>query len=155
MIKIYIENIPLSKIQNNVKELQSFLHKEYKQTTFYSQENGTFIQEKGEIYYLEPSYEEKYEILNYLSHKLIIDSTDIIKLKVVSQLPIDYIMYAKIVREYKLHEKSMNTLVVSGFLNESNDFLPIDFYFECKKGDFNIENIFFQNDFNGFLSILN
>jgi len=155
MIKIYITTISLDKIQNNIKYLNKFLHKEYNQTTFYSQENGIFIEEKGDIYYLEPSYEEIYETVKYLSHNLIIDSTNIIKINVASQLPIEYIMCKKYVMEYKLHNKSMTTLVISGILNDTNDFLPLDFYIECKKQDFNIENIFFQKEFNGFLSVLN
>lgn len=155
MIKIYINSISLDKVKNSIKELNKFLHKEYNQTTFYSQENGIFIKEKGDIYYLEPSYEEKYETLTYLSHNLIIDSTNTIKIKVASQLPIEYIMCKKNVMEYKLHNKSMTTLVVSGGFNDMNHFIPLDFYFECKKGDFNMENIFFLKEFNGFLSLLN
>ena len=132
MNKIYIENMPLSKI----KDLHNYLHKEYKQLVFYSKENGIFIEEKGEIFYLEPSCEDIYKQYDYLTHKLIVDSNENIKIKVVSQLPVEYIIQTKTIREYKLHNKSMITLIVSGGINEGNKFIPLDFYFECKKNDF-------------------
>ncbi len=157
MNKIYITNIPLSKIQSNIKnkEWQSFLHNEYKQAMFYSKENGVFIEEKGDIFYIEPSCEETYTHCDYLSHKLIIDSNKYIKIKVVSQLPVEYIIEKKYIKEYRLHNKSMITLIVSGGMDEGDNFVPLDFYFECKKNDFNMENIFFQKELNGFLLLLN
>ena len=164
MNKIYIENIPLSKIQSKIKDWHNYLHKEYKQLVFYSKENGIFIEEteknektekKGNIYYVEPSCTDVYEQYDYLSYKLIIDSNESIKIKVVSQLPVEYIMQTKHIKEYKLHNKSMITLVIIGGVNERNEFISLDFYFECKKNDFNMENIFFQKEFNGFLSLIN
>jgi len=181
-VKIYIKNITLQKIQDIIKngKIKHLLNKQYNQTVFYSRENGIFIEEsenenenetknkndnkKTVLYYLEPTNNEIYEECDYKYsqlnkniniYNLIIDFTEEIKINVVSQFPIEYIMHKIKIREYKLHEKSMLTLIVSGFLQENSDFIVTDFYFRCIKNMFTLENIFFQKELNEFLTILN
>ena len=90
----------------------------------------------------------------------------------VSQLPVEYIYNKRVCLEYK---RPLITLIIYGvyenvkkeeqpFLKKSIQdykgiseivFCPIDFYFECDNKNFNLENLFFQQEFNMFLSMLN
>ena len=171
MVKIYLQDIDLTKIKNKVEDLKKYLTKEEEEIHLFSKEYGHYKIAK-EIVLLEPSYHESYQELDYQGHSLLIDKNIEEKIHVVSQLPVEYIYNKRICREYK---RPLITLIIYGvyenvkkeeqpFLKKSIQdykgiseivFCPIDFYFECDNKNFNLENLFFQQEFNMFLSMLN
>ena len=153
MLQIYLSNIPISTIKMNT--LSQFLHKKFENSICYSEENGIFIEEKGSIHYIEPSFDEKYEQIDYLKNIMIVQHSTLNKIKVLSQMPLNYILHKRTVNEYKISEKSMLKLVVISINENYDEYKILDFYFECAKNDFNIDNIFFQEELNRFLSVLN
>ena len=106
-------------------------------------------------------------------YELLLDLNDEITTKVQSQIPCQYISNKKTIMNYKLSKKSLFTLVIKGkyeknintntFLKKDKKFatqfgrtfVVTDFYFECSETDFQLENPFFVDEFNMFLSLLN
>ena len=156
MIKIYLLNTTSTTVENKLQlqELRQYLVNKSEKTTCYSQENGIFIEEKGVISYIEPNFDEKYEEVKYLSNTLIVQYSSPTKITVLSQLPLNYILHKCTIFEYKLHVKSMLKLIIVT-ININDNYKVLDFYFECSKNDFNIENLFFQEEINRFLSVVN
>ena len=169
MVKIYIQNINTSTIKNKLELFKKYLTKEEEQIHLFSKEYGHY-KISNEIFLLEPSYHESYDEVNYQGHSLFIDKNKKEKIKVVSQLPTEYIYNKRTYLEYK---RSILTLIICGVygnakqehnflkkvpnvdLNLLTEFCPIDFYFECDEKNFNMDNVFFQEEFNMFLSMLN
>ena len=169
MVKIYIQNINTSVIKNKLELLKKYLTKEEEQIHLFSKEYGHY-KISNEIFLLEPSYHETYDEVNYQTYSLLIDKNKEEKRKVVSQLPTQYIYNKRIYLEYK---RSILTFIICGVyenakqehsflkkdhdlkLNLVTDFCPVDFYFECDEKNFNLDNVFFQEEFNMFLSMLN
>jgi len=156
MIKIYLLNTTTTKVEGKIQleELSQHLVNKSEKTTCYSQENGIFTEEKGVISYIEPNFDEKYEEIKYLSNTFIVQYSSPTKITVLSQLPLNYILHKCTMFEYKLHAKSMLKLIIVT-ININDNYKVLDFYFECSKNDFNIENLFFQEEINRFLSVLN
>ena len=155
MIKIYLLNTTTTLVETKLEQLQQYLLNKFEKTTCYSKENGIFIEEKGIITYMEPSFNEKYKEIQYLSNTFIIQDSTPTKITVLSQLPINYILHKSTILEYKLHAKAMLKLIVVGINMNDNKYKVLDFYLECLKNDFNIDNLFFQEEINRFLSVLN
>ena len=149
MIKIYVSDIPVSRVEKKLSELSNYLHNTNKQTISYSKE-GIFMEEKGTIHYIEPSLNETYEHVSYLSHSLIIQRYQLTKVKILSQMPMECILQKNSIFEYKRNNTSKLTFIV----HRIDEYKIIDFYFECPDNIFNLDNLFFQEEINWFLSML-
>lgn len=169
MVRIYLHNIELSSIKHKLETLKNYLTKEEEQVHIFSQEYGHYKIEKDKIYLIESAYNEDYKQINYNDHVLLIDSNKTDKIQVVSQLPKDYIYNKRTYLEYKL---SLITFIIWGIYDKPKqehsfskktahnttkdlEFYPMEFYFECDDKHFNIYNLFFQEEFNRFLLMLN
>ena len=171
MVRIYIQNSNLSDIKNKLNILKPFLIKEKEEIHLFSKDYGHYkISDK--IYLLEPVYIETYEQKKYQDHLLLINSNKEETISIVSQLPVEYIYNKRNYFEYKLSKTSSLVLVIWGSyeipkqeqeffkkkidsINIFPDFYPLDFYFEYDEKKFDLENQFFQEEFNRFLLMLN
>lgn len=169
MVRIYVYNIELSSIKNKLETFKKFLTKEEEQVHIFSQEYGHYKIEKDKIYLIESAYNENYKQIKYNDYVLLIDSIKDDNIQVVSQLPKDYIYNKRTYLEYKL---PLITFIIWGIYDKPKqdhsfskktihnttkdlEFYPMEFYFECDDKHFNIDNLFFQEEFNRFLSMLN
>ncbi len=150
-MKIYLIN----KLPNN------FINKTNLQTTIkkynelYSIDDGQYIVNDTNCWRIEPTFDEKYEIIeNYNGINLLIDSTNIKKLLVLSQLPTEYICNKITEYSYFTGSKASLKLVIK-YLDQPNDKKPIDLYLEYNGEKFDLDNIFFKEELNMFLSLLN
>lgn len=160
-IKIYLHKI--SPKQINVEKM----HKQFQckniisNLEIHSLDFGFHISENDEIYRIEPSFKEHYKLIkDYNGFDLIIDENTYTKIPLLSQLPHECIVTHKFVLEFKQGTKSKISCKVECIQEKCKETLnekmiPIDFYFACKKDDFDIQNSFFQNELNVFLSELN
>lgn len=169
MVRIYLYNIELSSIKHKLETLKKYLTKDEEQIHIFSQEYGHYKIGKDKIYLIESNYNETYDQIKYQDYVLLLDYNTDDNIQVVSQLPKDYIYNKRTYLEYKL---SMITLIIWGVhdkpkqdhsfskkpaCNTTKDleFYPMELYFECNNKNFNIDNLFFQEEFNMFLSMLN
>lgn len=160
-IKIYLHKISPNQI--NIDKLhKQFPHKKrMRYSEFHSLDFGVQIVENDEIFRIEPSFKEHYTLIkDYNGFDLIVDENIYTKIPVVSQLPHECIMTNKIALEFKQGPKSNISWRVECIQEKCKEtfnerIVPVDFYFVCKKEDFDIQNSFFQNELNVFLSALN
>lgn len=160
-IKIYLHKIFPNQI--NIKKLHhQFPCKNIiRNSEIHSLDFGIHIVENEDIYRIEPSFKEHYALIkDYNGFDLIIDENVYTKIPLLSQLPHEYIMINKIVLEFKQGPKSNISWKVECIQEKCKEtfnekIIPIDFYFVCKKENFDIHNSFFQNELNVFLSALN
>jgi hypothetical protein len=116
------------------------------------------------MYRYEPAFDTNYELIKeYNGYNLLVDTTKYCKEFLVSQLPVNYILTSLTTLEYKQNQKSKLSLIVN-CITETHEFskelIPIDFYFRYnidKSENFHdlLNNKFFQEEFNVFLSHLN
>ena len=90
---------------------------------------------------------------------MLVDNTKITKIELISQFPVNYI-YTKFIKlEFKTHKKSKLTLIVKCLEESNTNFeltrIPVDFYFIYDSETLDLKDIFFQEEFNRFLSNLN
>lgn len=155
LIKIYITNVPPSKI-NIEKMCEKFACTQKSKTELISLDFGIHIIEKEAMYRIEPNFNEKYNLIKNYNNEfdLLIDENQEIRVPVVSQLPSEAIILSKTAYQFKETFKSNLCLHVECMtLDES--MVPVDFYFTCAKNNFDIYSSFFQNEFNEFLSMMN
>jgi hypothetical protein len=163
-MNIYITNILPIQLKHKLTNLtQKFIHTEKIQYELHSPDFGLTVLDNNTIVRYEPTFETNYEMVkNYNGCDLLIDMTKYTQIVENSQLPVNYIMTKIIHNEYKIHKKSLLTLVINclieiNFLN--TDIIPIDFYFSYNNEIINVQDIltnrFFQEDFNVFLTELN
>jgi hypothetical protein len=174
-MKIYITNIDLNNIKNNINKLSNFLTN--KNGIIYielcSEEHGIYIIDDSSIYKLEHNSNEKYELIrNYNGFDLLVEYSENNKKQVLSQLPTNFILTKKLIFEYKIVSKSNLSLVLECIelntneiniteTNKSIDYINIlntdcnldviDFYFIYKNDNLDIKNIFLQEELNMFL----
>jgi hypothetical protein len=91
---------------------------------------------------------------------LLVDKTIYTLIPLVSQFPVNYISSKYIELKFKINTKSKLALIVECFeetnkLNYSLELIPVNYYFnyDCEK--FDLKDIFFEEEFNMFLSNLN
>lgn len=160
MVKIYIQNKTIQSLQNKLKKLDKYLTKKTQIQNIYSKDLGIYKIDNGIIYFLEPSFEEKYEMKEYtynnIVNKLIVYYTNENKIPIVSQLPVEYIIHNITELHYKMTDKADIELTICGgyHTNLLDLFIPTDFYFTCKDSNFNLDNPFFMEEFNLFLAML-
>lgn len=110
-MKIYIENLPQIKLSKIEKKLEKYLSKEKKYTHLFSPD-GNYIIESQQIYNCNDANYHDVEKNPYKSVSLLVDKTIYSKTKVISQLPIEYIVFKMIKTEYLINEKSPVTLII-------------------------------------------
>ena len=180
MLKIYIQNIPIDDLRHKSLDLDKYLVKENEITKMYSN-TGIYIIQNNNTFMIQPSFEDSYKQMTYKYKKneynLLLEYYNDNTIKILSQLPCEYILDKTIKLEYKLSKKSPLSLILYGNyeINVSTNtkdsifkkdkyyllqpyithFVIMDFYFECLETDFQLENPFFTEEFNMFLSLLN
>jgi hypothetical protein len=143
---------------------EKFEKKEELKYEIYSKEFGIIIMDGKKIYRYEPVFDTNYELMKeYHGYNLLLDTTTYCKDNLVSQLPVNYILTPLTSFEYKQNSKSKLKMIVS-CITETHEFskelIPIDFYFFYNMEKLEeihdlLNNKFFQEEFNVFLSHLN
>jgi len=146
----YIENIETTKPSKSTK----------------SQTDNKCQNQSQNIYYIEPTFNQKYELIkNYKNNcDLLVDYTCYSKIPVVSQLPVDYINTEMVELEFKINHKSKLSLVVvcideTNINDKTNNkietkLFPFDFYFAYHSVKLDLNDVFFQNEFDKYLDDL-
>ena len=164
-MNIYILNILPIQLKNKLTKLaNTFIHTEIIKYELHSPDFGLSIVDNNTIIHYEPIFETNYEMIKDYNHcDLLVDTTKYKQIVETSQLPVNYIMTKITHNEYKINKNSHLSLIID-CLNEINylntDVIPIDFYFSYKNEiKINLQDLlndrFFQEDFNVFLSELN
>lgn len=142
MTKVYIQNYNPSKLKKKEEELQNYSLREKIQMELQSLDFGTHIVDNQTIYRIEPTLCENIEIKKrfYKNYDCLFDFTVETKLKVESQLPVDYILTRTHIKKYKRTPKSLVTLIIEYnmerpqiqlFMKQSYDaMIPTHFYLE-------------------------
>ena len=135
-MKIYITNIPPSTIKLEAIEKYRISKDGYKKYELVSEEFGTHIIEKENMYRIEPTLNMDLHLINnFNGYSLLVDKTKYVHIPVVSQLPIDYILTKMTCFEYIIEfNKKKGLKLVVECIEESNELLdkemiPINFYF--------------------------
>jgi len=176
-MKIYISNIFPSTIKNKLTNLKDLQTNSFDKFEMASEDYGIHYieKEKGnneKIYRCEPNFEPKFQLIKNFgsaNSDLLIDKTKYVYCPVVSQLPVNYILTRLTVLEYQTNKKAKLKLVIE-CLNEpviigsyfspdkhmGEELIPIDFYFVYDElTNLDLNDRFFQEEFNMFLSHLN
>lgn len=167
-MKIYISNIPISNITNNMNALSEYMIDPNGNNIIElnSLDYGLHIIQENKIYRLEPEFNPQYEIVRQFNgYDLLIDKTIPKLLPVVSQMPINYILTKIKLYEYKTNKKSNMKFIIkcikapthvkNRHQNINNCEEVIDFYFEYESTFIDLTDPFFQDEINRFLSHLN
>jgi hypothetical protein len=159
-MKIYIVNILPNTLKNKLKNMMDYF--EYNEKIKYelhSRNFGLHILEDNNINLLESTFKNDYELIKgYNNLDLLIDKSNNKMIPVISQLPVNYIITKFHTFDFFL-KKSNLSLTIECFEEVENferKITPVNFYFnydnELTKLDINDK--FFQEDFNVFLSKL-
>ena len=155
-MKLYIEDYKFSNLVKRLSSLKKYLV-DTKTRLEISSNDGEYYIDNSRVYKIIISdeapkrYEKYYKNLN-----LIVDSsyTTIIE---TNQIPNNNIEFVFKYLYFALNKSSKLKLVIKT-LNETvddiNNIIPVDFYFE-KEGNDEINTIFFKDEINVFLSLLN
>lgn len=161
-MKIYISNILPSSLNNKLdKFCLQFGEPESKtKHEIISKEFGLIIIEKQCISHVESSFNTNYELIkNYNNCDLLVDRTNITKNILKSQFPVNYIHTKILQLHFKIHKKAKLSLVINCLEEPDNNLelirIPVDFYFDYDSDILDLNDPFFQEDFNMFLSALN
>ena len=179
-MKIYITNIFPSSIKNKLTNLKDLQSNSFQKMEIASEDFGIhFIEDSKSksnrdknCYRCEPNFEPKLQLIKSFgstNSDLLLDNTKYVYCPVVSQLPVNYILTQLTILEYQTSKKSKLKLVIE-CLNEpvvigsyfspdkhmGEELVPIDFYFVYDDiGKLDLNDCFFQEEFNMFLSHLN
>lgn len=172
-MKIYISNFPpknLHKIfSKHIEKNNNILCEQNNYTNLISKELGIIIiDSKQTSKYLEPNFHPIFEQLtNYedTNFNLLFDLTNYTYASFISRLPTEYIYMRVIEYSYRISSNKSNLVLKVKYIEEIDDkhiiqLVPIDYYFEyINNKELSVKellsNIFFKNDFNMFLSMLN
>jgi len=154
-MKIYVINLIPSKI--NINKLLNNTNLENFQKYYselYSKECGQYILTSNKCIRIEPNFEEKIEVVkNYNNYDLLIDSTNIKKSEIYSQFPVEYIELK--IKEYCFffgNKKLASLKLIIRCLQNSK---VIDYYFDYSGKKIDFDDIFFKEELNMLLSLLN
>jgi len=125
-----------------------------------SKEFGIIIIEENNIYYIESTFKTDYELIkNYNNNDLLVDKTNITKIPLKSQFPVNYLYTRFLQYKFQTHKKSKLALIIHYLEEPNNNFefikIPVDFYFDYNNENLDLKEPFFQEEFNMFLSNLN
>jgi hypothetical protein len=162
-MRIYIVNISPQSIKNKINNLSSLFGEPEKtiRNEICSKEFGISIIEENTIKHIETTFKTEYDLIKgYKNCDLLVDKTIYTLIPLVSQFPVNYISSKYIELKFKINTKSKLALIVECFeetnkLNYSLELIPVNYYFnyDCEK--FDLKDIFFEEEFNMFLSNLN
>jgi hypothetical protein len=172
-MKIYISNLLPKNLNSNFVSLleknKNILCEKNTYTELVSRELGIITVNSNNITkHLEPNFHPVFEQLtNYNNTKmnLLFDLTEYKYTSLISRFPTEYIYMRIIEYSYKLINNS-NLVLKIKYIEEMDEkhcsqLVPIDYYFEYTSQTKDLlvkdllSNIFFKNDFNVFLSMLN
>ena len=164
-MKIYIVSIPPSLLQNKLQVLIDLfgLYSEKKKYELCSPDFGLHIIEKDEIYRIETTFKTDYELIkgyncSKTNYDLLVDKTIYTNIPVVSQLPVNYISSLFHEMQFKINKKSKLSLIIE-CLEETQNYekmlVPVNFYLNYDEPKLDLNDHFFQEEFNMFLSKLN
>jgi hypothetical protein len=161
-MKIYIPNILPSSLVNKLDKLcNQFGEPELEiKYEIISKEFGVIIIEEQNIFHIESTFKTNYELIkNYNNNDLLVDKTNITKLSLKSQFPVNYLYTRFLQYKFQTHKKSKLALIINYFEEPDNNFefikIPVDFYFDYNNENLDLKEPFFQEEFNMFLSNLN
>ena len=148
--KIFIDHFNVGAIQ--CSNLDPYLVHEKTYIQLDSEKAGTVVIECNQKpYILEASLEDNYKTVQYTYNRvimtLIVCNEKETRKKVLSQLPVDYVLSPITRCTYKINTKSQISLIIEYVKTQA-----IQCYFECIR--FEPEQLFFQHEFNELLSIL-
>ena len=172
MVYIHINN--QNQNQNQIKnillnKLHTYLSKQSEFIRLTTDAKEEYKISQKNIYYKEKhvTKNQKYMKYNHPKMKNIFDLTidwdDEILVPIFSQLPVNYVSTHVTQLQYKLSKKSPISFIIEGTYNTSTiqtmdkpkTFIPLNIYFQCSKNDLHLDNPFFQEELNVFLSLLN
>ena len=169
-MKIYIPSILPITLKDKLTNILDFnkniiMPEKIEKQEIISEDFGIHIIEKNKIIRIEPIFKPKYELIkDYNEYTLLFDLNSEIIISNIFQLPVKYILTNITKFEYKTDKKSKLKLVIECITDKDTNkletnYIPIDFYFNYNNDNFNLQdilnNIFFQEEFNMFLSQLN
>jgi hypothetical protein len=159
-MKIYIVNILPNTLTNKLpKIIEEFgLPEEKIKYELYSKEFGIHIIDNNSIYNNETKFETDFELIKgYNNLDLLVDKTNYKHYETVSQLPVDYICTIIFELKFKFHKKSNLSFIIECIeetVNFEKKYIPINYYFDYEDKKLDLNNSFFKEDFNRFLSHL-
>jgi len=177
-MKIYISNIFPSTIKNKLTKLKDLQTNSFDKFELTSQDYGIHYiekeKEKGnkeKIYRCEPNFDPQFQLIKNFgptNSDLLIDKTKYVYCSVVSQLPVNYILTKLTILEYQTNKKAKLKLVIeclkepviigsyfSPDKHMGEELIPVNFYFVYELTNLDLNDQFFQEEFNMFLSHLN
>ena len=173
-MKIYITNIFPSSLKNKLTNLKGLQSSTFQKLEIASEDFGIHFIEDGKnknCYRIEPNFEPKLQLIKGFgptNSDLLVDNTKYVYCPVVSQFPMNYILTKMTVLEYQTSKKSKLKLVIE-CLNEpvligsyfspdkhmGEELIPVNFYFVYELTNLDLNDQFFLEEFNMFLSHLN
>lgn len=164
-MNIHIVNVLPVKLQDKLTILtDKFIKSEKLKYEISSKDFGIIIVDEKQMYRHEPVFETNYELIqNYNGYNLLVDTTKQSKIPIVSQLPVNYVLTPLTTFEYRQNDKSKFKLIVDCIIETNvlhKELIPVNFYFSYdidKSENLHdlLNNKFFQEEFNVFLSHLN
>jgi hypothetical protein len=155
-MKIYITDYSLSKLKTRISSLKKYLVEEKSKFEVISNEGQYYI-DNSKIYKFVIIDKETKLYKNYYDDlSLLVDKSYSI-LSETNQIPNCNIEISSKYFYFALNKSTKLTFVIKTFdevTDNMNDINPCDFYFELD-GDVEINNIFFRDEINVFLSLLN
>lgn len=165
-MKIYIDNYDMYKMKWFLPTLEKLRISTRNVVKLYSPTSGVYLIEKNNAYKLrEESVADDASSAthNYQGFSLVLQNTKLIKEEIISQLPAHCLWQSETTFVYSINQKKEDAkvfLYVEGSyekdkdLRNLNDFVPSNFYFETNNDCKGVNNQQFQNELNGFLSLL-
>lgn len=164
-MKIYIVNILPESLKNKIKNMMdSFEYNEKITYELHSRDFGLHILKDDKMYLKESTFKSDYELIKgyttsecLIKYDLLIDKQEIKNIPVISQLPVNYIITIFNIFEFKACKNSKLSLIIE-CLEETENFvkksIPVNFYFNYNNDNLDLNDPFFQDEFNVFLSML-
>jgi hypothetical protein len=156
IMKIFIENYPLSNLTTIIPSLKKYLV-DTKQLLEITSIEGQYYIDESKVYKKIVSDKDAVIHKNYYKDfNLLIDYSYVAMIE-TNQIPNHNIEFLYKYYYFALNKSSKLKLVIQTICNttdEVNSIIPIDFYFETEE-DVEINNIFFKDEINVFLSLLN
>lgn len=163
-MKIYIDNYNPNNLLNKLEILEPYIIKYSSYIEILSDDGIYYINETGNINKINNVKDESVKITNILyNYKFLIDLS-IISYENVTSIPLNHVNNKIFRYDYKIDVKSNLKLIIEFKHNETkdtcetsninNELTPINFYFEYSNKILDYNEIFNNNDFNVFLSLL-
>ena len=164
-MKIYVVNILPESLKNKIKNMiDSFEYNEKITYELHSRDFGLHILEDDKMYLKESTFKSDYELIKgyttsecLIKYDLLIDKQEIKNIPVISQIPVNYIITIFNIFEFKVCKNSKLSLIIE-CLEETENFvkksIPVNFYFNYNNDNLDLNDMFFQDEFNVFLSML-